>query len=123
MKIHRGIPMLLAALALAMAVAGCASPVDQVVKNDEMRGQMMDKISGNAAMTVDLMKRLLGSEESQGIVLDQVLSNTDATQSLMLRMAKDQTMVDGILNTAMQDPAMREHLVTLFKGVQMAGGK
>jgi len=37
-------------------------------------------------------------------------------------MAKDQTMVDGILNVAAQDPGMRGHIMTLFKGMQMAKG-
>jgi hypothetical protein len=32
------------------------------------------------------------------------------------------TMIDGILNTAAQDDTMREHLMTLFKGMQMAKG-
>jgi hypothetical protein len=112
----------LAALVMILAIAGCGSPVDQVVKSDDLRGQMMEKITGDPAMAVDVLQRLLGSEESQGIVLDQVMGNSDALQALMARMAKDQTMVDGILNVAVQDSAMRVHVMTLFQGMQMAGG-
>jgi hypothetical protein len=32
-------------------------------------------------------------------------------------------MVDGILKVAVQDSAMRTHVLTLFQGMQMAGGK
>ena len=113
----------LAALVMMVMVAGCGSPVEQVVKNDEMRGQMMEKITGDPVMATDVVQRLLGSEDSQGIVLDQVMNNSDALQALMARMAKDQTMVDGILNVAVQDSSMRAHVLTLFKGMQMAGGK
>lgn len=121
MKTSRVAWTMLAALVLAFA-AGCGNPVETVIRSDEMRGQVMEKITGDPTMAVDVVQRLLGSEETQGIVLDQVLNNSDATQALMLRMAREQTIVDGILNTAMQDSSMRTHLMTLFKGMQMAGG-
>ena len=44
-------------------------------------------------------------------------------QAVMEAVAKDQTMMDGALNLAMQDPAMKEHVMTLFKGMRMAGAK
>jgi len=111
-----------AALAMTLA-AGCGNPVDQVVRNDEMRTRMLERISGDPVMAVDVVQRLLGSEESQAIVLDQVMNHSDAMQALMARMAKDRTMVDGILNVAVQDSAMRTHVMTLFQGMQMARSK
>jgi hypothetical protein len=123
MKIRFAIALLLAAMATATLAAGCGSPVDQVVKSEELRVQLMEKITGDPTMAVDVVQRLLGSEESQGIVLDQVMNHSDALQALMGRMAKDQTMVDGILNVAVQDSAMRTHVMTLFRGMQMAGGQ
>lgn len=122
MKTSRVTWILVAVLALTVA-AGCGNPVDTVVRSDELRGQLMEKITGDPTMAVDVVQRLLGSEESQSIVLDQVMNNSDALQALMSRMAKDQTMVDGILNVAVQDSAMRQHVMTLFKGMQMAGGR
>jgi tellurite resistance protein len=114
--------MLLAALVLtmALAVAGCSGPVDQVVKSDELRGQMMEKITGDPAMAANVVERMLGSEETQSMVIDKVMQNTDAAQALMMRLAKDRTMVDGIINVAVQDPATKDHLMTLFRGMEMA---
>ena len=36
---------------------------------------------------------------------------------------KNTTLMDGALNVAMQDPAMKEHVLTLFRGMKMAGAK
>jgi hypothetical protein len=107
------------ALALTMAVAGCSGPIDQIVKSDELRGQMMEKITGDPAMASDVIGRLLGSEETQKMVLDKVLENGDAAQALMMKVAKNQTMVDGIISVAVQDSSARAHLMTLFKGMEM----
>jgi hypothetical protein len=41
---------------------------------------------------------------------------------MMAKMASNQTMVDGVLNLAVQDSTMREHVLTLFKGMQMGAG-
>jgi hypothetical protein len=41
----------------------------------------------------------------------------------MEAVAKNETILDGALNAAMQDPAMKEHIMTLFKGMRMAGAK
>jgi len=44
-------------------------------------------------------------------------------QDLMGRIAKDQTMVDGILNLAAQDSVMSSHLMSVLQGMQMASKK
>lgn len=120
MRMSRLVWSAVAGLALSAVVAGCGNPVETVVNNDEMRVQMMEKITGDPAMAADVVQRLLGSEESQRIVIDQVMSHSDAMQAMMMRMAQDETTVDGIINVAVQDSSMRRHVMTLFRGMQMA---
>jgi hypothetical protein len=55
--------------------------------------------------------------------MDKVLGNGDMMQGLMSHIAKDQTMVDGILNLAAQDSVMQGHLMSVLQGMQMASKK
>ena len=47
----------------------------------------------------------------------------NAAQAVMDAVGKNTTLMDGALNVAMQDPAMKEHVLTLFRGMKMAGAK
>jgi hypothetical protein len=107
-------------LVAGFGVAGCGNPVDQVVKNEATRGELMTKIAADPALAGEVLQKLLSAPETQSMVLDQVLQNGEAAQSLMLKLAQDQTRIDAIINVAVQDPAMKDHLVTLFRGMQMA---
>jgi hypothetical protein len=52
-----------------------------------------------------------------------VLANGAVVQDMIGRMAKDRTSVDAMINMAVQDTAMRAHVLSMFKGMQMMGTK
>lgn len=107
----------------AATLSGCAGdPVKMMMSNPEMQTKIMDAIVASPEMSGKLVDQLLGNEEMRAMLLDKVMASSDAAQTIMGRVAKDQMMIDGILNTAAQDSTMREHLMTLFKGMQMARG-
>jgi len=47
----------------------------------------------------------------------------EARQALLVDVARDRVLLDGVIQFAVQDTAMRGHILTLFKGMQMAGAK
>ena len=64
------------------------------------------------AVTAAAMFALAAGKARTGRALDNPVLRTEGRV----------TMIDGILNMAAQDDVMREHLMTLFKGMQMAKG-
>jgi hypothetical protein len=93
----------------------------QIMASPEAQAQVMDLIGGNADLAAQMAEKLLGSEATRSMVMDKVAGNGEVMQGLMARMARDQSAVDGMIGLAVQDSAMREHVLTLFKGMQMAG--
>ena len=120
---NRNIRLLLLMAVVLAGVVGCADPVDRLVSGPETRAKLLDRIVADNDLATEVVGKLLATPEAQGRLLDQVMQNSESAQNVMLKLAKDQTMIDGIINVAVQDPAMKDHLMTLFKGMQMAGGK
>ena len=111
-----------ALLGLLLTV-GCSGDVTKMLSsNPELQSQIMGAISNNPDLANRMIDQLLASEGARTLVLDKVMANGQTMQSLMATMARDQTMVDGVINFAVQDSIMRDHVLTLFKGMQMAKG-
>jgi hypothetical protein len=108
---------------LTLSLGGCSSPGEHIVKSEALRTDLIEQLNANPEVAGDLVRRLLESDEGRGAVLGQVMQNAEAAQGLMLEIAKSQTMVDGIVNLAVQDPAMRTHLESLFQGMAMGKGQ
>ncbi len=105
---------------------GCGGDVAKMLaSNPDLRGKIMQTISTNPAMTGQMMDQLLGnaSDSIRTVVMDKLMGNGAAVQSMMASVAKDQTMLDGVINLAVQDSMMREHVMTLIKGIQMGAAK
>jgi len=105
--------------------AGCGGDiVKQMMTNAEAKAKVMDAIVADQATAGEMIDKLINTEGTRGMVLEKLMANGEMVQGIMGRIARDQTMVDGVLNMAVQDSMMREHIVTLFKGMQMSrGGK
>ena len=110
----------LAGLGLAVLLAaGCGGDVaQQLVRNPEYQGEVMAAMVGNDELAGKMLDQLI-SGPTRGLVLTKVLGTAELVQGLMTRMAQDRTMLDGVLNLAVQDTAMRSHVMALFKGMQM----
>jgi hypothetical protein len=103
---------------------GCAGDVGkQVMASPELQAKVMDMISASPSTAGGMVDRLLGSDSTRAVVIEKLLGSAGGAQAVMEAVAKNQTLMDGALNIAMQDPAMKEHVMTLFKGMRMAGAK
>ncbi len=110
-------------LAVALA-AGCAGDVSRLVMaNAAQRDRAMTYIAASRGTASEMMDHLLGSDTARAVVVDKVLGNAEASHSVMLAIASEPSLIEGVLNQAMQDSAMRYHVRTLFKGMQIAGMK
>ncbi len=119
-RTHRGIA--LAALACALAATGCSQDVGKRMMSDTaLQGRVMDMIASNPTTAAAMSERLAATDSTRAIVIQKLVGNAGGAQQVMDVVAKDQILMDGALNEAMKDPVMRTHVITLFKGMQMAG--
>ena len=108
----------------AVLAAGCAGDIaKQLVSDPNLQARVMETISGNSELAGQLIDRLLATDSTRTLVVDRLLTHGAATQSVMVGVARNSTMLDGVIALAVQDPAMKDHVLTLLKGMQMAGAK
>lgn len=114
----------LVAVVCGVLALGCAGDIGkQVMASPQLQAKVMDMISGNMATAGGMVDRLLGADSTRALVIEKLVGSAGGAQAVMEAVAKNQTLMDGALNAAMQDPAMKEHILTLFKGMKMAGAK
>jgi hypothetical protein len=116
--------IVLAAAVCAVLALGCAGDAGkQVMASPELQGKIMDMISRDPASAGGMVDRLLGTDSARAVVIEKLVGSAGGAQAVMEVVGRNQTLMDGALNIAMQDPAMKEHVMTLFKGMRMAGAK
>jgi len=109
-------------LGLAVFPSACAVDVPKLMGTDaELRAGVMDAIASDSSMVTAMVGRLLGADGTRQAMLDVIFANGVAARQAMLMVAADPTRLDGVLSLAVQDPAMKEHVLTLLKGMEMAG--
>jgi len=103
---------------------GCAGDVGkQVMASSELQAKVMDMICANTETAGGMADRLLGRDSTRALVIERLVGSAGGAQAVMEAVASNQTLMDGALNLAMQDPVMKEHVMTLFKGMRMVGAK
>jgi len=110
----------LAGLLIAL-VAGCGGdPVQKMVNDPATRARLVDLMVQDPVIAETLATRLLGSGESRTMLLNHALADGASSQEMMLRVSKDPAFMSGAIGLGMQDPVMKDQLLTLLKGIQMA---
>ena len=106
---------------LALALAGCGGDAaKQILANEQLRGQVMDVIAQHKDVAFQAVDRIVASDSLRGAVVDHLLQNSDVAQQVIVRIATNPDAFDLVLGTAVRDTAMRAHVLTLVKGIQMA---
>jgi len=115
--------LLLAAGALCLTMtSGCGDPVDRLLASDAQRTQLWDTVAGSPDLSGQVVDRLLGADSTRAALLDRVMGSGGARQAVLMRVATDRSLMEGTIHFAVQDAAMRAHLMTLFRGMEMGGG-
>ncbi len=107
-----------AALCLAM-MSGCGDPVNRLLADDTKRAQLWEKVARDPALSGEVVDKLLGADSSRTVLIDRLMVSGGARQAVLMRVATDRTMMEGAVNVAVQDTAMRNNLRTLFRGMEM----
>ena len=117
-------PLLLAAMGLlCLAALGCGDAVTRMLSDPTSRAKLMEVIAHDPALTREMADRLLAEDSTRARVFERVLVNGEARQALLVSVARDPMLLDGVIQFAVQESVMRAHMMTLFKGMQMAGAK
>jgi len=115
--------LLVAVAALSLPLSGCGEAVKRMLADPESRAKILDAIVADSTLTRETADRLLGSETTRALLFERVLANGQTRQALVVDVARDQMLLDGVIQFAVQDSSTRRHILTLFKGMQMAGAK
>jgi hypothetical protein len=121
MRFSRHWRKLLATLALA---AGCAVDVPRLMTQDaDLQARVMEVVANDSTLARRMVERLLAGDSTRPLVVEGVLQEGESARLAMLAIARDRTRLDGVLSLAVQDTAMKGHVLTLFRGMQMAGAR
>ena len=114
---------LLAAAALCLSVvSGCGDPVNRLLADDALRTQLWETVVGSQDLSGQVVDRLLGADSTRAALIDRLMASGGARQAVLMRVATDRSLMEGTIHFAVQDTAMRNHLMTLFRGMEMGGG-
>ena len=108
---------------LSLAASGCGDAVHRMLADPASRAKLLQAIAADSSLTREAADRLLAEDPSRALVFERLLGMGEARQALLVDVARDRVMLDGVIQFAVQDPAMRDHIHTLFKGMQMEGAK
>lgn len=112
------------ALALVLALASCGGDPAMTMKtNEAVRAKVFGAIASDSALVALLADTLMHDDHSRAIMVDKLTTNGEAMQALMAKVARDPVALDAIIGFAVQESTMKEHLLTLFKGMQMSEGR
>lgn len=118
--------VLMAALMVAavMAVAGCGADVSkQIATNEQMRTQVFDAIAADQALAGQVVDKLMASDSTRIAIVDKMLTNDEVSKQVIVRVAMNPDAINMVIGTAVQDSAMRGHVMTLLKGIEMGSRK
>ena len=119
-----GRAVLLAAAALCLPVMfGCGDPVNRLLSSDAQRARLWDTVAGNPELSGQVVDRLLGADSTLTGLIDRAMENGRARQAVLMRVATDRSLMEGTIHFAVQDSAMRGHLMTLFRGMEMGNAR
>ena len=115
----------LALVAVALVAAGgCGTDVArQILTNEQLRGQVLDVIGSHRDLAMQVVDKIVGSDSLRAGVVDHLLHNDSVAKQVIVTIATNPDAMDMVLGAAVRDSAMKAHVLTLMKGVQMANAK
>lgn len=122
MKLHRSITLCLAATVLGLAGCG-ADLAKQVTTNEQLRTQVLDALASRPELAMQAVDRMVSSDSLRVQVVDHLLGNEEVSKQVLVRVGSNAAAMDLVMGIAVRDSALRQHLVTLVHGMEMASAK
>ena len=109
------------AVTALVVVAGCSADLaTQLTSNEQVRTQVFNAIAADPQLSGQLVDKLMSADSTRIGVVDKMLSNDEVAKQVIVRVAMSKDAMDLVIGAAVRDSAMRVHVVTLLKGVEMA---
>lgn len=106
---------------LALAAAGCSGDMSkQIVSNEALRNKVMDAFASNRDLALQVVDRVIASDSLRAAVVDHLLHNDEVAKQVIARIGTTSDAFDLVMAVAVRDSAMREHVLTLTRGIAMA---
>lgn len=102
-----------------LALAGCGDPVDRLVADEALRTRLWETVAARPDLQGQIVDRLLGADSTRSALVDRMMASGGARQAVLMRVATDRSLMEATVHFAVQDTAMRGHLMTLFRGMEM----
>jgi hypothetical protein len=116
--------MVVLGAATVLGVGGCGGDIaQQLVSNEQVRTQVLDAITAHKDLAFQAVDKFMASDSLRVQVVDHVLGNNDAAKQVLVRIGTNPAAMDMALGIAVRDSAMRTHILTLMKGMEMAAEK
>jgi hypothetical protein len=113
--------ILLVAASAVLGVAGCGGDISQqLVSNEQLRTQVIDVLASHKDLALKTVDRFMASDSVRSAVVDQMLNNENGAKQVLIRIGTNPEALDMVMGIAVRDSAMRGHVLTLLKGVEMA---
>lgn len=109
------------AVGALVVVAGCSADVaTQLSSNEQVRTQVFDAIAADPQLSGALVDKLMSADSTRIVTVDKMLANDEVAKQVIVRVSMSQDAMDLVIGAAVRDSAMRVHVLTLLKGVEMA---
>jgi len=103
--------------------AGRTDVAKQLGSNEQLRTQVFDAIVANKDLTGQIVDKLMANDSTRIAVVDKMLGNDNVAKQVLVRVGSSKPALELVLGVAAQDSSTREHMMTLFKGMEMASKK
>jgi hypothetical protein len=114
----------LLAAVLAVAIPGCQAEMGKrLAANAELRTSVLDAMAADPGLAAAAVDRMVTSDSTRAVVVERLFADAEGARAAMLAIARDPQRFDGVVALAVQDTAMRQHALTLFRGMEMAEGR
>ena len=109
------------AVGALVVVAGCSADVaTQLSSNEQVRTQVFDAIAANPQLSGALIDKLMTADSTRIGTVDKMLANDEVAKQVIVRVAMSQDAMTLVIGAAVRDSAMRVHVLTLVKGIELA---
>ncbi|MFN8587193.1 MAG: hypothetical protein U0704_05270 [Candidatus Eisenbacteria bacterium] len=105
----------------AVTAVGCSGDMArQIATNEQLRTQVFDAIAGDPKLAMGAVDRLMQSDTLRAAVVEHLLKQDEVAKQVLVRIGTTPEALDMVVGIAAKDSTLREHLVTLVHGMEMA---
>ncbi|HET7224644.1 MAG TPA: hypothetical protein VFK69_02930 [Candidatus Eisenbacteria bacterium] len=100
-----------------LALAGCGPK--RMLEDPKQSAALVSVLGQDSTVADPFYDKLVASDNARRLLIARMMANGSARQDLLFQAARDRTLLEGMLNVAVQDTVMRDHVFALVRGMEM----